>query len=184
MLFHVSSLTSTCHSYIRKNLKSILYSFLSKLYTQKKKFFLLKNHVKIFYCDLNFFQSMKEIDLRPISAPRKNKLKKKDENKKTKKIVSFSCNYVCEGFIKVSHFCRIWKHRAKNSLGQGRNDGLRQSGDSFDFGLFVKCRGFAVPLCSGRFYASSMLLSLFELRILLLRWKANAGEDFHFFSLD
>lgn len=71
----------------------------------------------------------------------------------------------------------MWKHRTEIHLGQSRHHGLRQSWDTLDLGLLVQCGRTLIEMRQRCLHAGSLLLPLFELRLLLLRREANAGKS-------
>ena len=72
--------------------------------------------------------------------------------------------------------CRLREYRATLDSGQSGDDGLRFRGHPFDIDLPVERRRTTVQMRSGRLHAGSLLLPLLELRLLLLRREADAGE--------
>lgn len=72
--------------------------------------------------------------------------------------------------------CRLRQHSTKVHVGQDRNHWLRQPGYSLDLGLLVKHRRAFIQMRQGCFHPRSLLLSLFQLRLLLLRRTTNGGE--------
>jgi len=68
------------------------------------------------------------------------------------------------------------KHRAKVHLGQGRHHGLRHHRDTLDPDLSVQHGWTVVENRQGCLHAGPLLLPLLQLRLLLLRREANAGQ--------
>lgn len=73
-------------------------------------------------------------------------------------------------------FSRLRQHRAKIHMGQNRDYGLRQSRHPLNLGLLVERRRPFVQVREGCVHARSLLLPLFQLRLLLLRWKTDGGK--------